>query len=68
MRDTKSAKSKIPVEKPHPESAIEWWFYHGFFEGKKIGKRFFMVTFFRHNQPKSTKDNYHPAWQWYIPF
>jgi geranylgeranyl pyrophosphate synthase/predicted secreted hydrolase len=56
MRDTKSVKSKLPVEKPHPESAVEWWFFHGFFEGKNIGKRFFMVTFFRHNQPESTKD------------
>ena len=56
MRDVESANRKIPVEKPHPESAIEWWFYHGFFEGEKIGKRFFMVTFFRHNQPKSTKE------------
>ncbi len=47
----------IPVEKPHPESAVEWWFYHGFFEGEKIEKRFFMVSFFRHYPPNSNNDS-----------
>lgn len=55
MRDKKNVTSDLPIEKPHPEFAVEWWFYHGFFEGEKIGKRYFMVTFFRHNQTNNTK-------------
>lgn len=39
----------LPLETPHPEMAAEWWFYNGFVESEKIGRRYFMVTFFRYN-------------------
>lgn len=42
-------EKKEQVELPHPESAVEWWFFNGFFEGDTLGKRHFMVSFFRNN-------------------
>ncbi len=57
MKIIKSKTKTIPLEKPHPEYAVEWWFYHGYFESKDIGKRFFMVTFFRHNQTADSNDS-----------
>lgn len=33
--------TKTPAtETAHPESAVEWWFFHGFFEGKKSDPHF----------------------------
>src|SRR5512136_166214 len=46
----------------HPGSAIEWWFVHGSFEGKRSGTRHFMVSFFRYNpdpQGNNGSDGYY---------
>ncbi|TVQ05585.1 MAG: hypothetical protein EA359_02700 [Balneolaceae bacterium] len=41
--------SSLPIEAPNTDHDIEWWFYHGYFEGKKVARYYFMVSFFRHN-------------------
>lgn len=33
---------------PHPEYPLEWWFVHGYFQGKKKSRNYFMTSFFRH--------------------
>jgi geranylgeranyl pyrophosphate synthase len=35
-------------ESPHADSALEWWFVHGYYEGPASGRRYFMATIFRH--------------------
>lgn len=35
-------------ESPHADSALEWWFVHGYYEGAASGRRYFMATIFRH--------------------
>lgn len=52
MQDQLTLTERFEVELPHPESGLEWWFFHGFFEGKSIGMRSFMVSFFRYNVAK----------------
>lgn len=42
-------------ETAHPETAVEWWFFNGFFEGETIGRRHFMVSFFRNNLAKNNE-------------
>ena len=39
----------LPLEIPHSKYPVEWWFFNGFFESENMGKRYFMVTFFRYN-------------------
>ncbi len=38
----------FPDESAHEGCAIEWWFTQGYYEGPRIGKRFFMASAFRH--------------------
>lgn len=49
MEDELTLTKHFEVEIPHLKSAVEWWFFNGFFEGKSIGRRSFMVSFFRNN-------------------
>jgi geranylgeranyl pyrophosphate synthase/predicted secreted hydrolase len=35
-------------ESPHPESTLEWWFVHGYYESASVSRRYFMTTLFRH--------------------
>jgi geranylgeranyl pyrophosphate synthase/predicted secreted hydrolase len=39
----------------HPGSYIEWWFFHGLFEGAKCGRRYLMASLFRYD-PSKTND------------
>jgi predicted secreted hydrolase len=42
------AESSIQtIESHHPEFPLEWWFVHGYFEGKTLSRRYFMTSFFR---------------------
>lgn len=52
MEDQLTLPKGFKVETAHPESAVEWWFFNGFFEGETIGTRHFMVSFFRNNLAK----------------
>ncbi|MBZ0216258.1 MAG: hypothetical protein K8F25_06895, partial [Fimbriimonadaceae bacterium] len=36
-----------PDLSPHREASLEWWFVQGFFEGKNVERRQFMVSLFR---------------------
>ncbi len=47
MEKEKRKKGFQELEIAHPNFPIEWWFFNGFFENPKIGKHFFMVSFFR---------------------
>lgn len=49
MENQLTYTDRFNVEVPHLRSAVEWWFFNGFFEGETIGRRSFMVSFFRNN-------------------
>ncbi|MDX1640607.1 MAG: polyprenyl synthetase family protein [Balneolaceae bacterium] len=55
MEEQLTLAKRFQVENPHPESAVEWWFFNGFFEGENIGRRSFMVSFFRNNLAKTDR-------------
>jgi len=38
-------------ESPHFRSLVEWWFIQGYYEGKKISRRYFMSSLFRYGFP-----------------
>lgn len=40
---------RFAAEHAHPECAIEWWFFHGHYQGAVSGRRHFMATLFRSN-------------------
>ncbi len=44
-----TTESSLPIEAASTGHDIEWWFYHGFFEGESIPRYYFMVSFFCHN-------------------
>jgi geranylgeranyl pyrophosphate synthase/predicted secreted hydrolase len=35
-------------ESAHKDSAVEWWFLQGYFEGESLGRRYFMLSFFKY--------------------
>lgn len=49
MKEVISIERSLPIEAPNTDHDIEWWFYNGYFEGKKVPRHYFMVSFFRHN-------------------
>jgi len=44
-----SASPRFAAESAHPSSAIEWWFFHGQYQGAVTGSRSFMAALFRTN-------------------
>jgi geranylgeranyl pyrophosphate synthase/predicted secreted hydrolase len=40
---------RFAAENAHTASAVEWWFFHGHYDGPVSGRRFFMATLFRMN-------------------
>ncbi|MCA9071476.1 MAG: hypothetical protein KDA84_21260, partial [Planctomycetaceae bacterium] len=40
--------SVLPDESPVSGSDLEWWFVQGHYEGKRVGRRYFMASIFRH--------------------
>jgi len=38
---------KLADESSHPETPLEWWFFQGFYEGRVIEKKHFMLSLFR---------------------
>lgn len=38
---------QAPDESPHEGSLIEWWFVHGYYEGRRSPRKYFMCTILR---------------------
>ena len=49
VREEQIFSEACKIETAHPESTVEWWFFHGFFSGENLKEHSFMVSFFRHN-------------------
>jgi hypothetical protein len=49
MQRSGDKSPRFAGEHAHPECAVEWWFYQGYYEGPASGRRYFMTTLFRSN-------------------
>ena len=48
----------MPDLSPHPASSLEWWFVQGHIVGDKLGRREFMLSFFRQAGKKVPQDGH----------
>jgi predicted secreted hydrolase len=48
----------MPDLSPHPASSLEWWFVQGHIESDKLGRREFMLSFFRQAGKQKEQDGH----------
>ena len=51
MRVSTQPTPAVADESAHPDSAMEWWFVQGYYEGARSGRRHLMASLFRQRVP-----------------
>jgi len=51
-------KTAMPDLSPHPASSLEWWFVQGHIKSDKLGRREFMLSFFRQAGKQTRQDGH----------